>query len=293
MVQRKEKIAVVGAGQMGAGIAQTFLQFGYEVKLYDIDLSAVRRGCQAIEAALARLVAKNRLSPSQLVAASSRLYSTDRLTEVRDCTLVIEAAPERMEIKRAIFGELSRICQQDAVLATNTSSLSVTELASAVDRPGQVVGMHFMNPVPVMPLVELIRGLRTTNDTLDRAKRAAESIGKTAVEVSDFPGFVSNRVLMPMINEAIFAVYEGVASPEAVDRVMQLGMNHRMGPLALADHIGLDTCLFIMETLHSGFGDSKYRPCPLLRQYVAAGRLGKKTGEGFYHYSIDRTERSD
>lgn len=278
------KITVLGAGQMGSGIAQTFMQSGFTVTLYDIDQEAVNRGFSAIGTALTRLVNKGRLTEEQKSLVLQNITLSTDLEKANDSDLVIEAAPEKMEMKKTIFKALERICMPQTIMATNTSSLSITEIAAVTNRPEQVIGMHFMNPVPVMPLVEIIRGLATSDGTADCIKTLAQALGKTPVEVRDFPGFVSNRILMPMINEAIYTVYEGVAVPEAVDQVMKLGMNHPMGPLALADFIGLDTCLAIMDTLHQGFGDSKYRPCPLLRNYVKAGWLGRKTGRGFYIY---------
>lgn len=278
------KITVLGAGQMGSGIAQTFLQSDFKVTLYDIDQEAVNRGFSAIGTALTRLVNKGRMTEEQESLILQNLTLSANLENACDSDLVIEAAPENMGTKKTLFKALERICMPQTILATNTSSLSITEIAAVTNRPERVIGMHFMNPVPVMPLVEIIRGLATSDDTTDCIKTLAQALGKTPVEVRDFPGFVSNRILMPMINEAIYTVYEGVAVPEAVDQVMKLGMNHPMGPLTLADFIGLDTCLAIMETLHQGFGDSKYRPCPLLRSYVNAGWLGRKTGRGFYIY---------
>ncbi|MBD2869950.1 3-hydroxybutyryl-CoA dehydrogenase [Paenibacillus arenilitoris] len=282
------KVTVLGAGQMGSGIAQTFAQHGFEVVLYDIGQEQAARGLGHIRASLVRLANKGRISAEQSQAALDRITLSATLADAADSGLVVEAAPENLEMKKTLFRELDRRCGPDAILATNTSSLPITEIAAATARPEKVIGMHFMNPVPVMPLVEIIGGLRTSDDTLASVKALAQAIGKTAVEVRDYPGFVSNRILMPMINEAVYAVYEGVALPEAVDLVMKLGMNHPMGPLALADFIGLDTCLAIMETLRDGFGDSKYRACPLLRQYVQAGWLGRKTGRGFYDYGDEQ-----
>jgi 3-hydroxybutyryl-CoA dehydrogenase len=282
--KRIQQVTVLGAGQMGSGIAQTFAQQGYNTALYDITEAAVQRGITTIETSLQRLMNKGRLTAEQRDAARSKLTPVNTFDACRESDLVIEAVPEQLELKQKLFRELDNICPPSTLLATNTSSLSITAIAAVTKRPGQVIGMHFMNPVPIMPLVEVIRGLATTEDTLLTIVALAESLGKTAVKVEDYPGFISNRILMPMINEAIYAVYEGVASPEAIDQIMKLGMNHPMGPLTLADFIGLDTCLSIMETLHDGFGDSKYRPCPLLRNYVSAGWLGKKTGRGFYNY---------
>ncbi|OMF38413.1 3-hydroxybutyryl-CoA dehydrogenase [Paenibacillus sp. FSL H8-0548] len=280
-----QKTMVIGAGQMGCGIAQTLIQSGGEVTLYDIKHAAVNRGMSLIEESLKRLVDKEKLTKEQREQFLAKLTPTISLKNAESVDLVIEAAPEQMEIKKSLFKKLDRICKADTILATNTSSLSITDIASATSRPGLVIGMHFMNPVPVMPLVEIISGLATTEETRVKVKKLTQALGKTPVEAKDFPGFIANRILMPMINEAIYAIYEGVAEPEAIDQIMKLGMNHPMGPLALADFIGLDTCLAIMETLQQGFGDSKYRPCPLLRQYVQAGWLGRKSGRGFYLYS--------
>ncbi|WP_042161681.1 3-hydroxybutyryl-CoA dehydrogenase [Paenibacillus gorillae] len=279
------RIGIIGAGQMGGGIAHVFAVHGFSVTLYDINVQLAANGNAAIQASLKRLVEKGRLTEEAADLTLKRLSPTDDLGQLRDAELVIEAAPEQLDLKKRLFAELDQLCGPHTILATNTSSLPVTELAAVTSRAHRVIGMHFMNPVPVMPLVEVIRGLATSDETFDVIVALAQAIGKTAVPVRDYPGFVSNRVLMPMINEAIYTVYEGVAAPEAVDQIMQLGMNHPMGPLKLADFIGLDTCLAIMETLHEGFGDSKYRPCPLLRSYVQAGWLGKKTGRGFYTYS--------
>lgn len=281
-----ENTVVIGAGQMGSGIAQTLLQSGYPVVLVDIADAALERGRSTIEAGLSRQVAKGRITEAAQAEALQRLTTTiDLVAAVQDCDIVIEAAPEHIATKQATFMKLDASCPPHTILATNTSSLPITSIAAVTQRADRVIGMHFMNPVPVMPLVEIIRGLATSDATCETVRALTASLGKTAVEVKDFPGFVSNRVLMPMINEAIYAVYEGVATPEAIDTVMKLGMNHPMGPLTLADFIGLDTCLAIMETLHEGFGDSKYRPCPLLRQYVQAGWLGRKSGRGFYSYT--------
>jgi 3-hydroxybutyryl-CoA dehydrogenase len=280
-----QKIFVVGAGQMGSGIAQTLIQSGRSVILYDIKQSAVNRGITLIEEALARLVHKDKLTKVQREQYLASLTPSFSLKNAEQADLVIEAAPEQMEIKKSLFKKLDRACNAETILATNTSSLSITDLASATMRPELVIGMHFMNPVPVMPLVEIINGLATSEETLIRIRSLTLSLGKTPIEAKDFPGFIANRILMPMINEAVYAAYEGVAEPEAIDQMMKLGMNHPMGPLALADFIGLDTCLAIMETLQQGFGDSKYRPCPLLRKYVQAGWLGRKSGRGFYFYS--------
>ncbi|WP_053376092.1 3-hydroxybutyryl-CoA dehydrogenase [Paenibacillus sp. FJAT-27812] len=278
------KVTVIGAGQMGSGIAQTLARSGHLVTLYDIETDAVARGIASINSAVSRLVAKGKMNDEERLKLLGNLECSVDLAGASNAELVIEAAPERMETKKVLFKQLDQICGPDTILATNTSSLSITDIAASTKRPQLVIGMHFMNPVPVMPLVEIIRGLATSDETFEKIKALTHILGKTPVEVHDFPGFVSNRILMPMINEAIYTVYEGVAEPEAVDQVMRLGMNHPMGPLTLADFIGLDTCLAIMETLHQGFGDSKYRPCPLLRKYVQAGWLGCKTKRGFYNY---------
>jgi len=279
-----KKVMVVGAGQMGSGIAQVSAVAGLEVVLNDIKDEFVQRGLGNIEKNLGRDVSKGRLDEAGKEAILKRIQPSTSLQDAGDVDIVIEAAVENMEIKSKIFRELDSITPAHAILATNTSSLPITEIAAVTGRPEKVIGMHFMNPVPVMKLVEIIRGLATSDETFNVVKELSERMNKVPVEVNDAPGFVSNRVLMPMINEAIYCVYEGIATPEAVDQVMKLGMNHPMGPLALADLIGLDTCLYIMEVLHQGFGDSKYRPCPLLRKYVAAGWLGRKTGRGFYVY---------
>jgi 3-hydroxybutyryl-CoA dehydrogenase len=277
------KIAVVGAGQMGSGIAQVAAASGHEVLLNDRTPELIARGVAGIAKNLARNVEKGRIGSEARIEILERIVAAPAI-ESFDVDVAIEAASEHLETKLGIFRKLDEQCATRAILASNTSSISITVLGAATGRPERVIGMHFMNPVPVMRLVEVIRGIATSQDTYESTRELAEQMGKTPVEVRDFPGFVSNRVLMPMINEAMYAVYEGVASPEAVDTVMKLGMNHPMGPLSLADFIGLDTCLAIMDVLHTGFGDSKYRACPLLRQYVAAGWLGKKSGRGFYVY---------
>ncbi|WP_100374212.1 3-hydroxybutyryl-CoA dehydrogenase [Bacillus sp. FJAT-45037] len=279
-----KKVMVIGAGQMGSGIAQVHAMAGIDVVLHDLKTDFVDRGLASIQKNLNRQVEKGRLEETERDAILARLTPSTDLENAATVDLVIEAAVENMEIKSKLFADLDKIAPAHAILATNTSSLPITEIAAATSRPEKVIGMHFMNPVPVMKLVEIIRGLATTDEVYQVIEDLSRTLSKTPVEVNDFPGFVSNRILMPMINEAIFTVYEGVATPEAVDEVMKLGMNHPMGPLTLADFIGLDTCLYIMETLHEGFGDDKYRPCPLLRKYVKAGWLGKKTGRGFYVY---------
>ncbi|GMA50878.1 3-hydroxybutyryl-CoA dehydrogenase [Alicyclobacillus contaminans] len=285
MVPSVEKLLVVGAGQMGNGIAQVAAAAGLQVVLNDVNAEFAERGLANIQKNLARSVEKGKLSTEDMNAVLSRIRLSTSLQDGADCDMAVEAATENMEIKTNIFRQLDDLLPERAILATNTSSLPITEIAAVTKRPEQVIGMHFMNPVPVMKLVEVIRGLATSDEVYETVRALAERMGKTAVEVNDFPGFVSNRILLPMINEAIYCVYEGVATPEAIDEVMKLGMNHPMGPLTLADFIGLDTCLAIMEVLYEGFRDSKYRPCPLLRKYVKAGWLGRKTGRGFYVYS--------
>lgn len=280
-----EKIMVIGAGQMGSGIAQVCAASGYDVVLHDLKDAYVERGLGTINKNLSRQVEKGTLDEQDKAAALSRLKPSTQIKNAGAVDLVIEAAVENMAIKTKLFQELDAIAPPHAILASNTSSLPITEIAAATQRPEKVIGMHFMNPVPVMKLVEIIRGLATADAVYAVIEDTAKSLNKVPVEVNDFPGFVSNRVLMPMINEAVYTLYEGVASKEAIDEVMKLGMNHPMGPLTLADFIGLDTCLYIMETLQEGFGDDKYRPCPLLRKYVKAGWLGKKSGRGFYVYN--------
>ncbi|MBS4204694.1 3-hydroxybutyryl-CoA dehydrogenase [Lederbergia citrea] len=277
-------VMVIGAGQMGAGIAQVCAQAGYKVYLNDLQEKLVEKGFEQISINLSRQVDKGRMTEDEKLLVFDQLFKSTNLQQAQYVDVVIEAATENMEIKASIFRELDKYAPEHAILATNTSSLPITEIAAFMKRPEKVIGMHFMNPVPVMKLVEIIRGLATEDDVYREIEAMAIKLNKVPVEVNDFPGFVSNRVLMPMINEAVYTLYEGVASKEAIDNVMKLGMNHPMGPLTLADFIGLDTCLYIMETLHEGFGDDKYRPCPLLRKYVKAGWLGKKSGRGFYVY---------
>ncbi|MCA1033357.1 MULTISPECIES: 3-hydroxybutyryl-CoA dehydrogenase [Bacillus] len=278
-------VMVIGAGQMGSGIAQVCAQAGYQVLLNDLKAEYIERGLGVIKKNLSRQVSKERMTETEMEEVLRRLQPSDNLEDAGRVDLVIEAAVENIEIKADIFKRLDGIAPDHAILASNTSSLPITEIAAATKRPEKVIGMHFMNPVPVMKLVEIIRGLATADEVYTAIEEMTHKLGKVPVEVNDFPGFVSNRILMPMINEAIYTLYEGVAEKEAIDEVMKLGMNHPMGPLTLADFIGLDTCLYIMETLHEGFGDDKYRPCPLLRKYVKAGWLGKKSGRGFYQYS--------
>ncbi|MCY9660615.1 3-hydroxybutyryl-CoA dehydrogenase [Paenibacillus chondroitinus] len=279
-----QTIMVIGAGQMGSGIAQVAAASGFHVLLHDTTPEFLNRGMQAINKQLSRNVEKGKLTPESMAEIVSRIRPTEFVEHAEQADFVIEAISENMALKALLFHRLDSLCPPRTILATNTSSLPISEIAAVTGRPEKIIGMHFMNPVPVMPLVEVIRGLETSQEVFEVVYGLSQRMGKTPVEVNDFPGFVSNRILMPMINEAIFTVYEGVASIESVDKVMKFGMNHPMGPLELADFIGLDTCLSIMEILYDGFKDSKYRPCPLLRKYVKAGRLGRKSGQGFYTY---------
>jgi 3-hydroxybutyryl-CoA dehydrogenase len=279
-----DPIAVLGAGQMGNGIAHVFAQAGYPVTMIDISADALARGRDTISKNLDRQVKKGTVSAAEKENVLRRITTAESIEAVKGAAVVIEAVTEQRELKFRIFADLDRAAGEGAILATNTSSISITEIAARTRRPASVIGMHFMNPVPVMQLVEVIRGLATSDETTRRTLELTRAIGKTPVEASDYPGFIANRILMPMINEASYCLMEGVGTAEAIDTVMKLGMNHPMGPLALADFIGLDTCVAILEVMHDGLGDPKYRPCPLLRKYVAAGWLGKKAGRGFYAY---------
>jgi 3-hydroxybutyryl-CoA dehydrogenase len=279
-----EIIGIVGSGTMGNGIAQVAARAGYRVVMRDVNDEFLQRGMQAIDKSLQRDVDKQRLTPEDKGWILERISTTTELDALRSASFAIEAVTENLEIKTEVFKALDRITLPETILASNTSSISITRLAAATGRPDKVIGMHFMNPVAIMKLVEVIRGIATSNDTYDKVRVLTERLGKTALDCKDSPGFVSNRVLMPMINEAIFTLYEGVATRESIDGIMKLGMNHPMGPLALADFIGLDVCLAILNVLYDGFGDPKYRACPMLKQYVDAGWLGKKSGRGFYEY---------
>lgn len=279
-----QTVMVIGAGQMGGGIAQVMAQAGHKTYLNDVNLDIVNSRIAFIEKLLTKDVSKGKITEEQKAATLANLIPSADQHDAADCDLVVEAIVENMDIKAKVFKNLDEICKPSCILASNTSSLPITEIAAHTKRPEQVIGMHFMNPVPVMKLVEIIRGLATSDETYEAIKNESLNLNKTPVEVRDVPGFISNRVLQMMINEAIYCLYEGVATPEDIDTVMKLGMNHPMGPLQLADFIGLDTVLAIMETLYEGYGDCKYRPCPLLRQYVKAGWLGKKVGRGFYLY---------
>jgi 3-hydroxybutyryl-CoA dehydrogenase len=279
-----KKVGVVGGGTMGNGIAHVFAQSGYDVVLVEQSDDLLEKALSIITKNLGRLVSKEKITQEEADAALAKIKKSTDLDDVKDCQLVVEAVFESFDVKKEIFEKLDKVCKKDAILATNTSSIPITQIAAVTGRPDKVIGMHFMNPVPVMKLVEIIRGIATSDETTKAVVAAAESLGKTPVEVNDYPGFISNRVLLPMINEAVFCLYESVATREAIDTVMKLGMNHPMGPLELADLIGLDVCLDIMEVLYAGFNDSKYRPCPLLKQMVLAGYLGRKTKKGFYEY---------
>jgi 3-hydroxybutyryl-CoA dehydrogenase len=279
-----QSIGVVGAGTMGNGIAQVSARAGFSVLMHDVTDEFLNRGLGAIEKSLQRDVDKQRLSLDEKQTIISRIKATKDVSDLSGVDFVVEAITEDLAVKLDMFKRLDATARPDVILSSNTSSISITKLAAATSRPDRVIGMHFMNPVPVMKLVEIIRGIATSDETFEATRKLTEAIGKTPVEVNDSPGFVSNRVLMPMINEAVFALYEGVGTVESIDEIMKLGMNHPMGPLQLADFIGLDVCLAIMNVLYDGFDDSKYRPCPLLKKYVDAGWLGRKTGRGFYQY---------
>ncbi len=283
-----KKVGVIGAGQMGNGIAHVCALAGFDVKLNDLTLDRIKAGIATINGNLARQVRKKSISEEDRQVALKRISATETLDGFSDCDLVIEAATEKEDVKRSIFTNVCPALKPDAILGTNTSSISITRLASTTDRPERFIGIHFMNPVPVMELVELIRGIATEDATFDATRQFVAKLGKTVAVAEDFPAFIVNRVLMPMINEAIYTLYEGVGNVEAIDTAMRLGAHHPMGPLELADFIGLDTCLSVMQVLHDGLADSKYRPCPLLVKYVEAGWLGRKTQRGFYDYRGDK-----
>jgi len=280
-----EIIGIIGAGTMGNGIAQTAAASGFDVVLCDISQDFVDKGFQNIVKSLDRFVKKETMTEEQKQEVLGRIKTSTNIEDLEDCTLIVEAATENFEVKKQIFQKLDEITSEEAILASNTSSISITKIAAVTSRPDKVIGMHFMNPVPLMKLVEVIRGIATSDETYQKVHELSEKMGKTPLDCQDFPGFVANRILLPMINEAIFALYEGVATRESIDGIMKLGMNHPMGPLTLADFIGLDVCLAILRVMHDGLGDPKYRPCPLLVKMVDAGWLGRKSGKGFYEYN--------
>jgi 3-hydroxybutyryl-CoA dehydrogenase len=282
--EQDKQIAVIGAGTMGRGIAQVFAQAGHEVYMHDAIPAAMQSATKQINKMLDRAVEKEKISADEAAAAKERVHPVEKISDIGPCPLIVEAVVETPAPKIEVLRSVQSMLTDDGILASNTSSISITQLAAATDHPDRFIGMHFFNPVPLMQLVEVVRGLQTSNETVERTVALAKAVGKTPVECNDHPGFVSNRVLMPMINEAVFALQEGVAKAEAIDDIMKLGMNHPMGPLALADLIGLDVCLDILEVLHRDLGEDRYRPCPLLRKIVKAGRLGRKTKHGFYRY---------